>query len=53
MGSLVSHHKIQPDYEDDEISITDRSIPKNTTTESLKALGATLNFVDIWFKLFE
>ena len=53
MLSLVSHDKIQPAYEDDEISIGDRSIPKNATTEALEALGATLNFIDIWLKLFE
>ena len=33
--SLVAHDKIQPYYEDDEISIGDRPIPKNVTTESL------------------
>ena len=29
MCYLVAHDKIQPDYEDDDISIGDRSIPKN------------------------
>ena len=53
MCYLVSHDKIQPAYEDDEISIGDMSILKNETTESLEALGATLNFIDIWFKLFK
>ena len=53
MCSLVAHDKIQPAYEDDEISIGDRSIPKNATTKALKALGANLNFHDIWLKLFE
>ena len=52
MCSLVAHGKIQPDYEDDEISIGDRLIPKNATTEALEELGDTLNFVDIWIKLF-
>ena len=52
MCYLVSHDKIQPAYEDDESSIGDRSIPKNSTTKSLKALGDTLNFIDIWQKLF-
>ena len=51
--SLVAHNKIQPAYEDDEISIGDRPIPKNTTTKALEGLGATLNFIDIWLKLFE
>ena len=53
MCSLVAHDKIQTAYEDDEISIGDRSIPKNATTKALKALGANLNFHDIWLKLFE
>ena len=52
MCSLVAHNIIQPDYEDSESSIGDRSIPKNETTKELKALGATLNFIDIWLKLF-
>ena len=52
MCYLVAHDKIQPDYEDDKISIVHRSIPKNATTKSLKALGATPNFIDIWIKLF-
>ena len=52
MCSLVSHDKIQPAYEYDERGIVDRSIPKNATTKSLKALGATLNFIDIWLKPF-
>ena len=52
MCSLVAHDKIQPDHEDDENSIGDRSIPKDVTTKVIKALGATLNFIDIWIKLF-
>ena len=47
MCYLVAHDKIQPDDEDDEISIGDRSIPKNATTKSLKSFGATLNFIFI------
>ena len=50
--SLVAHDKIQPAYGDDESSIGDKSIPKYATTKSLKALGATINFIDIWLKLF-
>ena len=53
MCYLVVNNKTQSDYEDDESSIVDRSIPKNTTTKALKALGATLNFIDIWIKLFD
>ena len=47
MCSLVAHDKIQPNYEDDEIIILDRSIPKYAKTKSLKALGTTLNFIGI------
>ena len=53
MCSLVAHDKKQPDYEDEEISLVDILIPKNSTTESLEALGDTLNFIDIWLKLLE
>ena len=52
MCYLVAHNKIQPDYEDDEISIGDRSTAKTSTTKALKELVATLNFIDIWLKLF-
>ena len=45
MCFLVAHDKIQPDCEDDESSIGDRSIFKNATTKSLKSLGDTLNFI--------
>ena len=52
MCSLVAHDKMQPNHEDDESSIVDRSIPKDKKTKALKSLGATLNFIDIWLKLF-
>ena len=52
MCPLVAHDKMQPYYEDDEISLGDRSIPKGETPKSLTALGATLSFIDIWLKLF-
>ena len=52
MCYLVAHDKIQLAYEDDGISIGDRSIPKNSTIKVFKALGATLDFIDIWLKLF-
>ena len=52
MCSLVAHDKLKLDYKDDEISIGDRSIPDNATTKALEALGATINFIDIWLKLF-
>ena len=40
-------------YEDEESSIGDRLIPKHATTGELEALGATLNFIEIWIKLLE
>ena len=52
MFSFVAHDKMQPNSEDDEISLGDRSITKDATTKALTALGATLNFIDIWLKLF-
>ena len=53
MYYLVAHDKLQPDYKDDESSIGYWSIPDNaTTTKALEALGATINFIDIWFKFF-
>ena len=52
MCSLVSHDRFQLDYKDDEISIGDRAIPDNATTKTLEASGATINFIDIWIKLF-
>ena len=52
MCYLVAHDKMQPDNEDDEISIGDRSILEYATTKLLKTLGATINFIDIWIKLF-
>ena len=53
MCFLVAHDKKLPAYEDDEISIVDRLIPKHVTTEALEALGATINFIDIWLKMLE
>ena len=53
MCSLLSHDKIKPAYEDDDSSIGYRLIPKHSTTEALELLGATLNFIYIWLKLFE
>ena len=41
MCSFVANDKMQPNYDDDEISIRDRSIPDNATTKALEALGAT------------
>ena len=52
MCSIVSHDK-KSSYEDEEISIGDMPIHKNSTTEALEALGATLNFIDIWLQLLD
>ena len=52
MRSLVAHDKLQPDYKDDEISIGDRSITNIATPKALEALDATIDFIDIWLKLF-
>ena len=48
MCSIIAHNKQQPLYDDDEISIGVRPIPKNSTTEALVELGATINFIDCW-----
>ena len=52
MCYLVAHDRLQLDYKYDESSIGDRVIPDNATTKALEALGATINFIDIWLKLF-
>ena len=52
MRSIIAHDKKQLSYEDKEIIIGDSPIPKNKTKEVLEALGATLNFIDFWLKLF-
>ena len=36
-----------------QLSIGDRLISKNETTESLEALVDTLNFIDVWIKLLK
>ena len=50
MCSLVAHDNMQPDYKDDEIIIGDREIPKYAKIKTLEALGANINFIDIWHK---
>ena len=52
MCSLVAHDKIQQDYEDDESIIGYSSITKDAITKALLELDATLNFIDMWLKLF-
>ena len=51
--SLVAHDKKLPAYEDYEIIIGYRLIPKHVITEALVSLVATLIFIDIWIKLLE
>ena len=43
----------KPAYENEEISIGNRLIPKHVTTEALEALVDTHNFIDIWIKILE
>ena len=51
--SLVAHDLKKPAYEDEGSSIGDRIMTKNATTEALEALGATLNFIEMWLKRSE
>ena len=43
----------KPAYEDYDIIIGDRLIPKHVTIEALEALGATLNFIQFWIKMLD
>ena len=52
MCYITAHYKEQPTYVDDASSGGGREIPKNATTVELESLGATLNFIDCWLKLF-
>ena len=47
MCYLLVHDKMQPYCEDDESSLGDSSIPKDSTKKSLTELDATPNFIDI------
>ena len=49
MCSLVAHDRMQDNKQDDESSIGDREILKYAT---VKALGATFNFIYIWLHNF-
>ena len=40
-------------YKDYRHNIEDRLIHKHITTEALEALGATINFIDIWITLLD
>ena len=48
MCDWVAHDRLQLDYKDDESSIVYRAIPDDATIKKLEALGATINFIDIW-----
>ena len=48
MCSLVAHDRLQNNYQDDDISLGDKVIPKDATVKALQSLGATFNFIDIW-----
>ena len=52
MCCLVAHDILQLDYKYYERSIGDREIPDNATTKTLDALGATINFIDVWINFF-
>ena len=48
MCSLFAHDRLQTNYQEDDISIGDKVIPKNATVDALHSLGATFIFIDIW-----
>ena len=48
MCYLVAQDRLQTNYQEDDISIGDKVIPKNATVDALHSLGATFNFIDIW-----
>ena len=52
MCSITAHDKLQPTYVDDASSGGGIAIPNNATTAASESLGATLNFIDFWLKLF-
>ena len=39
-------------YQDDDIILGDKVIPKDATLKALQSLGATFNFIDIWLHTF-
>ena len=52
MCSIPAHDKQQPTYVDDVDSGVGRAIPNHSTTAALEPLGAALNFIHCWLKLF-
>ena len=53
LRSILAHDKKQPTYENDNICIENRPIPKHDKKEALEALGDTFNFIEIWLILLE
>ena len=53
---MEHHHPIMSklrELGDQTYRQTYRPIPRNATAEALEALVTTLNFIDIWLKLFD
>ena len=53
---MEHHHPIMSNLRelvDQTYRQTYRPIPRNATTEALESLVTTLNFIDIWLKLFD
>ena len=53
MCSINSQDRQQSTYVDDATSSGSIAIPKSATTEAIKLLVATLNFIDCWLKRFQ
>ena len=53
MCQITANNKLQPTYVDDESSIGGISIPNNAITAALESLGAILNYIYFWLKLFQ
>ena len=52
MCSMIALDKQQPTHVENESSGVGLPAPKNSTKEALEALGATLNYIDFWLKMF-
>ena len=52
MCSLVAHDRLQTNYQDDDISLGNKVIPKDATVKALQSLGTNFNFIDIWLHTF-
>ena len=51
MCSLVAHDRLQEKKPYYESIIGNRVIPNDATVKSLKSLGATFNFIDMWLHI--